>query len=54
MVNLYDVLEGPSPLINSRLGSVVLATGPKSREFKSGQDDGFLRAIKIRNIPSFG
>jgi hypothetical protein len=24
----------------------VLAIGPKIREFKLGQDDGFLRAIK--------
>jgi hypothetical protein len=29
----------------------VLATGPKGRGFKSGQDDGFLRAIKLRSTP---
>jgi hypothetical protein len=32
----------------------VLATGPKSRGFKPGRGDGFLRAIKIRSTPSFG
>jgi hypothetical protein len=42
-------------MYNSRLGGVVvsvLATGPKSRGFETGQDDGFLRAIKIRITPS--
>jgi hypothetical protein len=28
-------------------------TGPKGRGFDSGQDDGFLRAIKICSTPSF-
>jgi hypothetical protein len=39
----------------SRLGGVVVsvATGPKGREFKPGRGDGFLRAINIRNTPSF-
>jgi hypothetical protein len=32
----------------------VLATGPKVSRFKPGQDDGFLRAIKIRSTPPFG
>jgi hypothetical protein len=32
----------------------VLATGPKGRGFKSVQDDGYLRAIKIHSTPSFG
>jgi hypothetical protein len=39
----------------SRLGGVVvsvLATGPKGCGFEPGQDDGFLRAIKIRSTPS--
>jgi hypothetical protein len=43
--------------IFSRLGGVVvsvLATGPKSCGFKRGQEDGFLRAMKIRSTPSFG
>jgi hypothetical protein len=41
----------------SCLGCVVvsvLATGPKSRGFKHGRGDGFLRAIKILSTPSFG
>jgi hypothetical protein len=40
-----------------RLGGVVvslLATGLKGRGFKPGRGDRFLRAIKIRNTPSFG
>jgi hypothetical protein len=40
-----------------RLGGVVvsvLATRPKGYEFEPGQDDGFLRAIKIHSTPSFG
>jgi hypothetical protein len=40
-----------------RLGGVVvsvLATGPKGCGLKTGQGDGFLRAIKIRNTNSFG
>jgi hypothetical protein len=34
----------------------VLAIVPKVRGFKSdqGQDNGFLRAMKIRSAPSFG
>jgi hypothetical protein len=32
----------------------VPATGPKCCGFEPGQDDGFLRAIKIRSTPSFG
>jgi hypothetical protein len=32
----------------------VLVTGPTGREFEPGQDDGFLRPIKIRSTPSFG
>jgi hypothetical protein len=32
----------------------VLATGPKGRWFKADRGDGFLRAIKISNTPSFG
>jgi hypothetical protein len=38
-----------------RLGDVVvsvLTTGPKVCGFEPGQDDGFLRAIKIRSTPS--
>jgi hypothetical protein len=31
----------------------VLATGPQGFGFKPSQDDGFLRAIKIRSPPSF-
>jgi hypothetical protein len=31
----------------------VLAIGPKVREFKPGQHDGFLGVIKIRSMPSF-
>jgi hypothetical protein len=27
----------------------VLATGPKSRGFKPGRGDGFLRAMKVRS-----
>jgi hypothetical protein len=41
----------------SRLGGVmvsVLTTGSRGREFKAGQDDGFLRALKIRSTPFFG
>jgi hypothetical protein len=41
--------------VNSRFGCVmviVLAIGPKVRRFKSGQNNGFLRAIKIRSTPS--
>jgi hypothetical protein len=41
----------------SLLGGVVvsvLATGPKGRGFKPDRGDGFLRAIKIHNTPSFG
>jgi hypothetical protein len=30
----------------------VLATGPKGRGFKSGGEDGFLRAIKLRSTSS--
>jgi hypothetical protein len=40
---------------SSRLGGVVvsvLATGPKGCGFEPGQDDGFLRAIKILSSPS--
>jgi hypothetical protein len=40
-----------------RLGGVVvsvLATRPKGHGFEPGQDDGFLRAIKIRSTPSVG
>jgi hypothetical protein len=32
----------------------VLIISPKVRGFKSGQGNGFLRAIRIRSIPSFG
>jgi hypothetical protein len=41
----------------SRLGGVVvsmLTIGPKGRGFETGQDDGFLRTIKIRRRPYFG
>jgi hypothetical protein len=41
----------------SLLGGVVvsvLATGPKCRGFELSRGDGSLRAIKIRNTPSFG
>jgi hypothetical protein len=31
----------------------VLVIGPKVREFKPGQGDGFLRAIQICSTPSF-
>jgi hypothetical protein len=43
-------------ILTSRLGGEVvsvLATGPKDCGFEPGQGDGFLRAIKIRNIPFF-
>jgi hypothetical protein len=33
---------------------IVLATGPKIRGFKSAEDDGVLRAIKIRSKTSCG
>jgi hypothetical protein len=39
------------------LGSLVVAClslGPKIRRFKRAEDDGFLRAMKIRNTISFG
>jgi mannitol-specific phosphotransferase system IIBC component len=39
------------------LGSLVVAClslGPKIRRFKRAEDDGFLRAMKIRNTVSFG
>jgi hypothetical protein len=39
------------------LGGVVvsvLASGPKGHGFITGQGDGFLRAIKIRSVTSFG
>jgi hypothetical protein len=52
-IRLYAI----SMYIISRLGGVmvsVLATGPMVRGFKPGRGDGFLRAIKIRNTPSFG
>jgi hypothetical protein len=32
----------------------VFATGFKGREFKPGREDGFVWAVKIRSIPSFG
>jgi hypothetical protein len=32
----------------------VLAIGPKVRQFKPNRGDGFLKAIKIHSIPSFG
>jgi hypothetical protein len=32
----------------------VLATGPKGRGFEPSEGDGFLRAIKVSSIPSFG
>jgi hypothetical protein len=32
----------------------VLAIGPKFRGLKPGRGDGFLKAIEIRNTPSFG
>jgi hypothetical protein len=32
----------------------VLLTGTKVRAFKTGQGDGFLRAVKFRSTPSFG
>jgi hypothetical protein len=35
-------------------GVVVLATGPKGRGLKTGQGDGFLRAIKVHSTPPFG
>jgi hypothetical protein len=41
----------------SCLGGVMvsmLAIGPKVRGLKPGQGDGFLRAIKIHSMPSFG
>jgi hypothetical protein len=40
---------------DSRLGGVVvsmLATGPKACGFERGQEDGFLKEIKIRSTPS--
>jgi hypothetical protein len=30
------------------------ATGPKVRRFKPGQGNGFLTAIEIHSMPSFG
>jgi hypothetical protein len=58
-MKLYEARESPRGkfLPFSRLGGVmvsVLATGPNGRGFKSGQGDGFLRAIKIRSTSSFG
>jgi hypothetical protein len=41
----------------SRNGDVmvsVLVIGPKVRRFKSGREDGFLRAINILSTTSFG
>jgi hypothetical protein len=32
----------------------VLATGPKGHRFEPSKGDGYLRAIKVRNTPSFG
>jgi hypothetical protein len=32
----------------------VLTTGPKGYELEPGQDDGILRAMKIRSTLSFG
>jgi hypothetical protein len=32
----------------------MLATGLEGHGFEPGQDDGFLRTIKIHTIPSFG
>jgi hypothetical protein len=32
----------------------MLAIGPKVQVINPDQDDGFLRAIKIRSTPSFG
>jgi hypothetical protein len=43
--------------ILSHLGDVmvsVLAVGPKVYRFRPGRGDGFLRAIKICSMPSFG
>jgi hypothetical protein len=41
--------------MSSRLGGVVsvLGTAPEVFGFEPGQDDGFLRAIKIRSTPLF-
>jgi hypothetical protein len=42
-------------MLPSRLGGVVVsvpATGQKVRGFERGQDDEFLRTIKIRSTPS--
>jgi hypothetical protein len=33
---------------------IVLVIGPKVRGFNPAEDDGFLRAIKIRSTTSFG
>jgi hypothetical protein len=43
--------------VNVFLGGVVVivfAIGPKVRGLKPGKDDGFLRAIEIRNTTLFG
>jgi hypothetical protein len=32
----------------------MVAIGPKVRGFRPGQSDGFLMAIKILSMPSFG
>jgi hypothetical protein len=56
-----SILRPISALVLSRLimleilGGVVasvLATGPKGCGFEPSQDDGFLRATKIRSTPS--
>jgi hypothetical protein len=57
-VNWHDKLKWRyySPGVN-RVGGVVvsvLAIGSKGCGFVPGQDDGFLRAIKIRCTPSLG
>jgi hypothetical protein len=54
---LYHDRRNGSNLLGSHLGGVVvsvLATGPKSRWFKPGRSDGFLRAIKILSTPFIG
>jgi hypothetical protein len=47
-----DELLRPYSAMLSPWWCSVLVTGPKGCEFEPGQDDGFLRAIKIRSTPS--
>jgi hypothetical protein len=54
----FTVLVLPLTQLHFILGGLVgsvFATGPKVRRFKPDEDDGFLRAVTIRNtLPSDG